>query len=34
MKAKREGVFEKEEVIHCDLRSNDKEPLCEEDNPL
>ena len=32
MKAKREGVFEKEEVINCGFRSNDEEPICEEDS--
>lgn len=34
MKAKREGVFEKEEVINCSFRSNDEEAVCEEDSLL
>lgn len=33
-KAKRTGSFEKEEVLNCGLRSNEEEPVCEEDRLL
>lgn len=33
-RAKRAGSFEKAEVVNCDLRNNEEEPVCEEDNLL